>query len=357
MGSQQQRPLHHRGFTLVELLVVIAIIGTLVGLLLPAVQAARESARRSACSNNLKQFGLAFQNYVSAKSVIPPSSIGWCRPPVQFMLAPYMEQSQVYDLWMNKSNNAFYQMWSDRWENVASFKLTADQQRSLVIPLFACPSRRACTLATRGSGTQWSASDWPFGPVCDYAMVMSMGVASDGTAPRSDWYSWFNPDTSQDSRRGPFRAAVINGTAGTIGYDNAAYTNYRCRDRLSRFTDGLSKQFLFGEKHVPAKERGLCSGSTSSGGQGEWDCGILIPGGNWREQFAARPLTTVNGPIASGPQDTGPNPDSYAFGSDHPGVCMFLAADGAVLALTTTTLPEIVCRLGDVQDGKSFEMP
>ena len=48
-----------RAFTLVELLVVIAIIGTLVGLLLPAVQAAREAARRSACSNNLKQWGLA----------------------------------------------------------------------------------------------------------------------------------------------------------------------------------------------------------------------------------------------------------------------------------------------------------
>jgi prepilin-type N-terminal cleavage/methylation domain-containing protein/prepilin-type processing-associated H-X9-DG protein len=63
-----------RAFTLIELLVVIAIIAVLIALLLPAVQAAREAARRAQCVNNLKQLGLAAQNYLSSNNVFPPQT-------------------------------------------------------------------------------------------------------------------------------------------------------------------------------------------------------------------------------------------------------------------------------------------
>jgi prepilin-type N-terminal cleavage/methylation domain-containing protein len=62
------------GFTLIELLVVIAIIAILVALIMPAVMSARESANRAKCQNNLKQLGLAAQEYHDSFGSFPA---GW----------------------------------------------------------------------------------------------------------------------------------------------------------------------------------------------------------------------------------------------------------------------------------------
>ncbi|MDX2036103.1 MAG: DUF1559 domain-containing protein [Isosphaeraceae bacterium] len=89
-----------RGFTLIELLVVIAIIAVLIALLLPAVQAAREAARRAQCINNLKQMGLAMQNYHDVNGSFPMGDNFGLRPNgswVRQHAGPFLAMTQFYE--------------------------------------------------------------------------------------------------------------------------------------------------------------------------------------------------------------------------------------------------------------------
>lgn len=104
-------------FTLVELLVVITIIGMLIALLMPAVNNARQAAQQTTCINNMRNYAVALQAYVSSKEFFPgyrltlkqntpaPNlkvypSVSW-----QVALLPQLQRVDLYQTWQTYTDN------------------------------------------------------------------------------------------------------------------------------------------------------------------------------------------------------------------------------------------------------------
>jgi prepilin-type N-terminal cleavage/methylation domain-containing protein len=131
-------------FTLIELLVVIASIGVLLALLLPAVQKVREAANRMACSNKLKQIGLAMHQHHDTYGKFPP---GWVLSPFTVpqgkiiqgghgsfpFLLPYLEQEALAGIYR----------WDRRCQGPENQTVTTTQ-----LMIFQCPSAEPYSWAT-----------------------------------------------------------------------------------------------------------------------------------------------------------------------------------------------------------------
>jgi prepilin-type N-terminal cleavage/methylation domain-containing protein len=384
------------GFTLVELLVVITIIGMLIALLLPAVQAAREAARRLQCQNNLKQIGLAVQNFHDTIQGIPPSCIGagmnnerewpqdderWRRTTIWPLLYPHLEQVTLYDQFANANFDERYgfnvRFTSKWWDWIGD---EGRKSHSSVLVLI-CPSRGRISRMAHSGIDEEDHTSMVSGPVGDYAMVISFfGKDEEGEAGEIWWHIGNWNVLQNNNQCGPFRQALLT------NYDG---NTWQPQDNFSRFSDGMSNQLLFGEKHIPIGRVGTCALNRYSGDQ-EFisatysesldigDCSILSIG-EYRSQSTARVVRhriaaafyTTYADASDFPEPVRdaqpgiitPNIDRYvahrhaAFGAVHLTVCNFVVADGSVHGIPATIAPNILARLGTVNDGELATLP
>ncbi len=392
-----------RGFTLVELLVVIAIIGILVALLLPAVQAAREAARRTQCKNNLKNIGLAAQNFYSSQEQFPT---GGTQNGAR--IHNYLADTMSVPNYQNRKGppngpqtqglGAFYQLLPYLEENAIVGVVRQDQIENFVVGMYYCPSRRSPEVPAPGTASK-----------VDYAAAVAAPARSEMNSPaefdamisspmnkspydRLRQSTWGCPSCAEgippaatiQALKNPAREAqaqyqfrgVIRRTDWKISPGEATDTpmgfervGFGMKMTFAKITDGSSKTLLIAEKFLVPE---VYSGGASQWNAGDdagwadgWDCNnirttLFSPRS---DSDLSQPAGRTSTPGLSqmeqidqifGPSGSCDNVGDWAFGSSHSGGINAAYADGSVHFITFDVDPENFNRLGHRHDGETI---
>lgn len=295
-----------RGFSLIELLVVLAVIAMLLSLLLPAMNRARETARRAQCANNLKQIGLALNNYHETANAFPPGWVSLRSPGTgadagpgwgwSSMLLPMMEQRGVY--------------------NTINFSLPIEVMvnqtpRITHLNSLACPSdpqRQRTFLVVAAGGDGAKAGD-PIAEVGASSYVGCFGIGDPSSLYPHDPSA---PPPGRDAGDGMF---------------------FRNRSiRIIDVDDGTSQTIAVGERDASISHATWTGAVTGSAGGPS----LVVGRAGDRE----------------GPNAVPPRPDD--FGSRHPGGAQFLYVDGSVHFLPSRLPTPIYRALATRAGGESF---
>jgi prepilin-type N-terminal cleavage/methylation domain-containing protein/prepilin-type processing-associated H-X9-DG protein len=322
------------GFTLIELLVVIAIIATLVALLLPAVQQAREAARRTQCKNNLKQYGLALQNYHDTYGMFPYSGaepqwwsanmLSW-----QWRVLPFMDQAPLYNMVNSEAPAAYSVVLAD------GTKLTDHS-----VPYGRCPSDDSKKRSVGDTWDLWGGDAY-----------LGSYTGSSGAYFIESIDPTCTPYVSVIGFQGHWEPISNMGSTRLLGFMDREHGWRANQDRLTtiaRITDGTSNTIAVGEIRANCHDHlagGIFYANSLNASHASTVCAI-------NDFTSCEDQQQIRWPKCAGYYKHEWN-ISWGFKSRHAGGAQFVFADGSVHFLGESINMATYQKLGAPQDGQT----
>jgi len=281
------------GLSIMDVVVLLLLILAGLGLGIPWLVQQHRSSQRAQCAHNLKTLGDGVQTFhdksaIKDKRWLPPSRIadGYATWPV--LIAPYLKSDHPLT----------------NWDPTRRYVEQEPSVREAWLKEMFCPSRSRPSRLSVAGDVDAAGQHHP-GAVGDYGCVSGDGDKA---------HPWKTKDAN---------GAMILGEV--LEMKDERILRWRSRTGLESLTRGTSYTLLLGEKHVPKDAWGQADqgdGSIFNGGR---------PAGSARVGGPGFPLATAQAAAFEN-----------NFGGNHQNVCLFLAADLSLKALTSSISQDVL---------------